>query len=136
MEGYIGRSEIEYVLSVLLYPFIRSVLICGTGKARRTRDVFPETLCTFTAESVEEGVIRDPFTGTEPALGIDEDEAENIVETSTPESVINMWPWINQVRLSIYFNTGWLDHTRSQTPLTVSPQLPLEMGMQLFKRMG
>ena len=42
----------------------------------------------------------------------------DIMENTTMQDVLKLWPWVNQ------------------TPLTVSPQLPLEIAMQLFKRMG
>jgi len=38
--------------------------------------------------------------------------------TTVANDVLKLWPWVNQ------------------TPLTVSPQLPLEIVMQLFRRMG
>ncbi|KIJ49687.1 hypothetical protein M422DRAFT_777607 [Sphaerobolus stellatus SS14] len=102
LKGYIGRSEIEYVLK----------------QTRLTRDISPEMPCTFTSDAVE-GVIPDlPQTATAPALGIDQEEAENIIQTAASRDVISMGPWVNQ------------------TPLTVSPQLPLEIVMQIFKRMG
>jgi len=102
LEGYIGRTEVEYVLE----------------KSRRTRDVSPQTSCSFFPDAAEQDNLHLSATGTGPALGIDEDEAEDLIETSGSDTVINMWPWVNQ------------------TPLTVSPQLPLEIVMQLFKRMG
>ncbi|KAF8588706.1 Cl-channel protein [Ramaria rubella] len=98
LEGYIGRTEIKYVLE----------------KSRQSRDVSPQTFCSFTSETVEQD---DPTAGTAPALGIDEDELENMVQASV-SGAVNMSPWVNQ------------------TPLTVSPQLPLEIVMQLFKRLG
>ncbi|KAF8518751.1 Cl-channel protein [Gautieria morchelliformis] len=102
LEGYIGRTEIQYILE----------------KMRRSRDVSPQTCCAFTSEVNEQDDPHLPATSAGPALGIDEDEAENLIERSASETVINMWPWVNQ------------------TPLTVSPRLPLEIVMQLFKRMG
>lgn len=104
LEGYIGRTEVEYVLE----------------KTRRSRDVPPGTVCSFTFETAPQDVqdLSANANGTGPALGIDEEEADTLIENSASEAEINMWPWVNQ------------------TPLTVSPHLPLEIVMQLFKRMG
>ncbi|GJJ06304.1 hypothetical protein Clacol_000495 [Clathrus columnatus] len=99
LEGYLGRSEIEYVLK----------------KMRRNRDLTPETICSFSIETAQRRNENLPGTGT--ALGID-DEGDDFIQSATSDAGINMWLWVNQ------------------TPLTVSPRLPLEMVVQLFKRMG
>ncbi|CCM03209.1 uncharacterized protein FIBRA_05333 [Fibroporia radiculosa] len=104
--GYIERSELLYVLE----------------KARKVRDVLPDTPCTFMSSAEDHAEIDLPVNipgiATGPAVGIDEDISMEILEsTSTPEA-LKFWPWVNQ------------------TPLTVSPQLPLEIAMQMFKRLG
>jgi len=51
--------------------------------------------------------------------GIEEEEIpETMFERPDGSEGVELWPWVNQ------------------TPMTVSPQLPLEIVMQLFKRMG
>jgi chloride channel 3/4/5 len=54
-----------------------------------------------------------------PSIGIEDDVSMDIIENTVADGGgIQMWPWVHQ------------------TPLTVSPQLPLEIVMQLFQRMG
>lgn len=66
-------------------------------KSRRSRDVSPQTSCAFFSVASEQDDPHLSAMGTGPALGIDEDEAEDLIETSASETVINMWPWINHV---------------------------------------
>ena len=53
--------------------------------------------------------------------------------------ILKLWPWVNQVRSLITRHNvvafSSLLHTH-QTPLSVSSKMPLEVVMQLFKRMG
>ncbi|KAJ7933767.1 Cl-channel protein [Mycena leptocephala] len=98
--GYIGRTELMYVL----------------GRARQTQDIGPDTLCLFKADG--DGDLEDFDLGGAFSVGLEEDFAETIFESTVSGQQIKFWPWVNQ------------------TPLTVSPQLPLEIVMQLFKRMG
>ncbi|GBE80493.1 predicted protein [Sparassis crispa] len=100
--GYIERSELLYVLD----------------KARKVRNISPETPCSFASNEEDQRRVEYPGIATGPAVGIDEDISMEIIETSATPDVLKFWPWVNQ------------------TPLTVSPQLPLEIVMQLFKRMG
>ncbi|KAJ8077955.1 glycerol ethanol, ferric requiring protein [Marasmius tenuissimus] len=79
----------------------------------RSKGVNPETPCTFSA--------ADPDLDQENlAAGIEEDDGSDAMlrSTSMGDHELNFWPWVNQ------------------TPMTVSPHLPLEVVMQLFKRMG
>ncbi|KAJ7594451.1 Cl-channel protein [Mycena floridula] len=94
--GYIGRTEIRYVLE----------------RYRKIQDVARDTPCSFKSDG------RDAENSDldAAALEIGEEVSEAIFE-ATSEG-IKFWPWVNQ------------------TPMTVSPQLPLEIVMQLFKRMG
>ncbi|KAG2101302.1 chloride channel [Suillus discolor] len=100
--GYMGRTELRYVLD----------------KAKNVGDISPSTPCAFTrgASDQEDFVLSDMTSGS--ALGVEEDVAEELIETSATIDVLKLWPWVNQ------------------TPLTVSPRLPLEIVTQLFKRMG
>ncbi|KAF7315867.1 Chloride channel protein [Mycena indigotica] len=101
--GYIGRTELQYVLE----------------RTRKTQDIEPDTLCSFKPEATEEDG-EDFDLGGGLAAGIEEDFAHELLENTTLGQQIKFWPWVNQ----------------AGTPLTVSPQLPLEIVMQLFKRMG
>jgi chloride channel 3/4/5 len=99
LEGYIGRTEVEYVLGASnpMITYGQSLTELLPEKSRRTRDVSPQTSCSFVSERTEHDDPHLSATGTGPALGIDEDEAEDLIETSASETVINMWPWVNQV---------------------------------------
>jgi len=80
--------------------------------AKRIRDFRPDTLCTFSP---------DPSGQPDPrwaAIGSDEDMESNVRYATSSPGMLKLWPWVNQ------------------TPLTVSSKLPLEVVMQLFKRMG
>ncbi|KAI0268814.1 voltage-gated chloride channel [Gloeopeniophorella convolvens] len=81
-------------------------------QAKQIRDLPPDTLCTFTPEPSEQ-----PEAGW-TSLGSDEDLAAHVLHSVATSGVLKLWPWVNQ------------------TPLTVSSKLPLEIVMQLFKRMG
>ncbi|KAI9067301.1 Cl-channel protein [Trametes sanguinea] len=87
-------------------------------KARKVQDVRQETAVSFAAdpEDHEDSELAGVAPG--PAVGLDEDISLDIMESTAAEDILKLWPWVNQ------------------TPLTVSPQLPLEIVMQLFKRMG
>lgn len=78
------------------------------------------------------------FSGVSPGpgLGMDEDLSTEIIETTATPDVLKLWPWVNQVRVSGFVRVRIEVLIYEQTPLTVSPQLPLEIAMQLFKRMG
>ncbi|KAF9227018.1 Cl-channel protein [Gyrodon lividus] len=87
-------------------------------KAQHMGDVTPETPCSFSrqASDQEDFVLSGITSGS--ALGAEEEVAVELLETTASNDVLKVWPWVNQ------------------TPLTVSPRLPLEIVMQLFKRMG
>ncbi|TFK83399.1 Cl-channel protein [Polyporus arcularius HHB13444] len=87
-------------------------------KARNVQDVRPNTPVSFASDSEDHEEVEFSGIAAGPAVGIDEDISMEIMETTATPDVLKMWPWVNQ------------------TPLTVSPQLPLEIVMQLFKRMG
>ncbi|TFK53546.1 hypothetical protein OE88DRAFT_1676743 [Heliocybe sulcata] len=100
--GYIGRPELRYVID----------------KAQQMRRVSLQTPCSFAAERNAEGQLDTLGITSAPAIGLDEDSAEEIIHSTASDHVLNLWPWVNQ------------------TPITVSPQLPLEITMQMFKRLG
>ncbi|KAL4260193.1 Chloride channel protein [Pleurotus pulmonarius] len=99
LSGYIGRTELRYVLE----------------KARKVQPISPNTLCSFKPETTTHD---DLDLAQGPAVGIEEDVPTSLFDTATSGDGLKFWPWVNQ------------------TPITVSPQLPLEIVMQMFKRMG
>ncbi|KAL5631205.1 hypothetical protein ACGC1H_006896 [Rhizoctonia solani] len=102
--GYIGRTELRYVI----------------GKARRTREIHPSTLCNFEPSSVDESQPYQTATGdaVREQAGVEEDDHAGITPLAASTDTMHFGPWVNQ------------------TPLCVAPQLPLEIVMDLFKRMG
>ncbi|KEP51972.1 voltage-gated chloride channel protein [Rhizoctonia solani 123E] len=103
--GYIGRTELRYVI----------------GKARRTREIHPSTLCNFEPSSVDESQPYQIATDTDAVreqAGVEEDDHAGITPLAASTDTMHFGPWVNQ------------------TPLCVAPQLPLEIVMDLFKRMG
>ena len=93
-------------------------MIASAEKAKGLQDVRTNTPVSFApdTEDLEEAGFAGVAAG--PAVGLDEDISLDIMESTATQDVLKLWPWVNQ------------------TPLTVSPQLPLEIAMQLFKRMG
>lgn len=78
----------------------------------------PDMPCSFSAEMEDHDEVEFSGIATGAGVGMDEDISMELMETTATHEVLKLWPWVNQ------------------TPLTVSPQLPLEIVMQLFKRMG
>ncbi|KAJ7497777.1 Cl-channel protein [Mycena latifolia] len=97
----------------------RTELLHVLERARKTQDIVPDTPCLFTADGGD-GDLEDfdLARGGALSVGFEEDFSATIFESTASGREIKFWPWVNQ------------------TPLTVSPQLPLEIVMQLFKRMG
>ncbi|KAG6900728.1 hypothetical protein C0993_003754 [Termitomyces sp. T159_Od127] len=94
--GYIGRTELRYVLGTLLIDVIRLA----------TR------LILFVPRDSEHSTHSVSF-------GIEEEAGTSFFESALSEGGLRFWPWVS-----------------SKTPITVSPELSLEIVMQLFKRMG
>ncbi|KAH9929594.1 Cl-channel protein [Epithele typhae] len=87
-------------------------------KAKHAQKAHLSTPVSFETDHEDREEVEMAGVAAGPALGIDEDISMEIMETTATPDVLKLWPWVNQ------------------TPLTVSPQLPLEVVMQLFKRMG
>ncbi|KAG8958228.1 glycerol ethanol, ferric requiring protein [Tulasnella sp. 419] len=108
--GYIGRTELKYVIQ----------------KAKKTRLIRQDTLCTFAATAPpdqydqfdEDSHATTRLVDADLSGGIDEDDNVEMLATSSTSDVLNVSPWVNH------------------TPITVAPQLPLEVVMQIFKRLG
>ncbi|KAI0001275.1 voltage-gated chloride channel [Russula compacta] len=79
---------------------------------KRIHDLSPDILCTFSPDPSEQPDAR------WSAVENEEDMESNVLYAVASPGVLKLWPWVNQ------------------TPLTVSSKLPLEVVMQLFKRMG
>ncbi|KAI0759889.1 Cl-channel protein [Trametes elegans] len=87
-------------------------------KAQHVQDVRPNTPVSFLSEPEEHEDVDFSGITAGPAVGVDDELSLEIMESTATEDVLKLWPWVNQA------------------PLTVSPQLPLEIVMQMFKRMG
>ncbi|PFH49767.1 hypothetical protein AMATHDRAFT_4623 [Amanita thiersii Skay4041] len=94
--GYIGRTELRYVL-----------------ERSRKQGVDSETVCSFAREHN-----NNLDSGPSSNIGLGGETPAGFFETSMSQDKLKFWPWVNQ------------------TPMTVTPKLPLEIVMQLFKRMG
>lgn len=93
------------------------------------RDLTPDTLCTFSPDPSEQPDAR------WSAVGNDEDMEANVLYAVATPGILKLWPWVNQVAIAYSICQLSLTNT-NQTPLTVTSKLPLEVVMQLFKRMG
>jgi len=111
--GYIGKTELKFVLD----------------RFRRSGQLDVDTPCLF-GPPLPPPPPSAPVSASRPTRlvsnrmgelvqGIEEEEIpETMFERTAGSEGVEVWPWVNQ------------------TPMTVSPQLPLEIVMQLFKRMG
>lgn len=105
------------------------------------QDIRLDTLCSFAGEDphADEDM---PSLGTPgirsvgPMVAIEDELSAEVVESTSTHDVIKFWPWVQQVMLPHSYKTWAILIVANQTPLTVSPRLPLEIAMQLFKRMG
>lgn len=95
--------------------------------------ISPNTLCSFKPETTTHD---DLDLAQGPAVGIEEDVPTSLFDTATSGDGLKFWPWVNQVRAALVLASARLKLLAPQTPITVSPQLPLEIVMQMFKRMG
>ncbi|KAI5889245.1 uncharacterized protein SCHCODRAFT_02633974 [Schizophyllum commune H4-8] len=100
MHGYIGRSEVRYVIE----------------RARKVQGITDDTPCTFLPQNESERDVTD--LGDGQSVGIEDDLPLEVLDATASPEGLKLWPWVNQ------------------TPFSVSPHLPLEIVMQLFKRMG
>lgn len=102
LSGYIGRTELRYVLGIC---FLQTRPISGThrivDKAQHMGDVLPETPCSFSrqASDQEDFVLSGVTSGS--ALGAEEDDAVELLETTASNDVLKLWPWVNQVRTPV-----------------------------------
>ncbi|KAF9010637.1 Cl-channel protein [Cyathus striatus] len=107
--------------SQMLMGYIdRSELRFVLDRVYKTHHLAQSTICIFARRSDREDMNMEP--GASFSL---EEESERFFEATSSDGELRLWPWVNQY-----------DIDTSKTPMTVSPQLPLEIIMQLFKRMG
>jgi len=147
--GYIGRTELRYVLD----------------KAREARQLGPETICEFLRESNADTVeggrstrIRrlDSDSSWEATMDTDTPTQQGFAQTEQqrePELLVPVASWgtglgiedndseielhlLREDRTGAGENVMRLEPWVNQTPLTVGPQMPLEIVVQLFKRLG
>ncbi|KAF8268629.1 voltage-gated chloride channel [Lactarius quietus] len=81
-------------------------------RAKQFADLQPDTICSFSPDPAEQPGAR------WSVISSDEDMLSNVRYAVATPGILKLWPWVNQ------------------TPLTVSSKMPLEVVMQLFKRMG
>ena len=129
--GYIDRSEIRHVLGELyaVFPIEINHWIIQSERARKNRGRLANIPCLFNARHQDhDGVDFAPSSH-------DDDEQEEFFAPTTAGECIQFWPWVNKVSNKHSF--ALVDtYVRNKTPMTVSPDLPLEIVMQIFKRLG
>jgi len=85
-----------------------------SDKAEHMGDVSPETPCSFSrqASDQEDFVLSGVTSGS--ALGVEEDVAVELLETTASNDALKLWPWVNQVRafliLGLFSDQGSLRH--------------------------
>lgn len=87
------------------------------------RDIHPSTLCNFQPpssafDSDGHAAPTTEIDATREQAGVGDDDHAGVTPLAPAADVLEFGPWVNQ------------------TPLSVAPQLPLEIVMDLFKRMG
>jgi chloride channel 3/4/5 len=146
--GYIGRSEIRFVLGDCIFNYIFRCLLISfvVEQFRRRAPLDPHTLCTFhshgsshtpqsTTHLPDESWLTVSRRTHDSLVGVNDGDIELLDPSSMGN--VSFEPYMNKVG-QIVISFIWIDRSknRSQTPITVAPQLPLEIVIQLFKRMG
>ena len=110
--------------------FIINYYINQSERARKNRRRLGNIPCLFNARHQE-------HDGVDFARSShDDDEQEEYFAPTTAGECIQFWPWVNRVsnkHSSVAFANS---HLGNKTPMTISPDLPLEIVMQIFKRLG
>jgi chloride channel 3/4/5 len=122
--GYIERTEMQWVIGKVVRACAVDVRahVSSLDKAANIQPVDANTSCSFgsiaraSTPRPSHEIDGDLMPG--PGIGVEESISMEILEDGATDGSIHFWPWVNQ------------------TPLTVSPHLPLEVVMQLFQRMG
>ncbi|GLB37818.1 putative chloride channel [Lyophyllum shimeji] len=111
VKGYpvVSSDGLRHIVGYIGRTELRYVL----DRAKKMPRIEDDTRCLFASRDSE----RDEQHGA--SFGIEEEAAPTgFVLSGLSDGDLRFWPWVNQ------------------TPMTVSPELPLEIVMQLFKRMG
>jgi chloride channel 3/4/5 len=101
----------------------------------RTRHLSPQATCTFTALPTD---VRDTGRLSAPDIvipGYNAGRSPNLDQSRPSASEVNevdFGQYVDEVGISSLL----LEVADWQTALTVSPKMPLEIVMQLFRRMG
>ena len=96
-------------------------------RARKNRGRLANIPCLFNARHQDNDVDL-------ASSSHDDDEQEEYFAPTTAGECIQFWPWVNKVSKHGFALAN--TYVRNKTPMTVSPDLPLEIVMQLFKRLG
>jgi chloride channel 3/4/5 len=99
-------------------------------RARKNRGRLANTPCLFNARHHDHDDVD--FA---PSAHEDDEQEEYFAPTTAGEGV-QFWPWVNKVSNKRCFALGLMLTSEIKTPMTVSPDLPLEIVMQFFKRLG
>jgi hypothetical protein len=102
LQGYIGRTELTYILRTSKVLRLRPMLIMTAGKYRRDQDTTSDSPVSFQSDGQDIQVddTMAPLTSG-PASGIEDDDAVELLETTVHDNVIRLWPWVNQVRIRL-----------------------------------
>ena len=108
-------------------------------RARKVHGITDDTPCTFLPQNESERDVTD--LGDGQSVGIEDDLPLEVLDATASPEGLKLWPWVNQVCVSVRRDdlpilVDRADGMAPQTPFSVSPHLPLEIVMQLFKRMG
>ena len=98
LQGYIGRTELCYVLGKLLWRCLMDGdFDHSADNARELGDISPDTACSFMRDMTDHGVpgLSDIVPGQ--AIAIGEDVAEEIIGATVSSDLLKFWPWVNQV---------------------------------------
>ncbi|KAL5523651.1 hypothetical protein ACEPAG_7824 [Sanghuangporus baumii] len=87
-------------------------------RAKRSFGTTTDTPCSFYSMRTDHDRDELATLAIDPAIASDDETFSRVIYQHASAEKLELWPWVNR------------------TPLTVSPQLPLEIVMQLFKRMG
>lgn len=135
--GFVNKAELRYALgqSVLARYLVHT--LTGSDKAMRTRHLSPDATCTFhslpgdastSRLSAPDIVIPGRHAGRSPNLDQSRPSASEVYE-------VDFGQYVDEVN---WHHATFFPKRRAdwQTALSVSPKMPLEIVMQLFRRMG
>lgn len=87
--GYIGRAELRYVLD----------------NAKKLGDISDDAACSFLRDAeTDHGVAGLSDSASGPAIGIEEELARELINTTLSSDILKLWPWVNLVG---HFDQCW-----------------------------